>query len=1390
MKKNLLFLLAGFVLLTASFAVYGQTPLITSPSTGTTVSPCGFNVAVSQINPPPSDGRFYRVKVQYKKIAQPLTAYTSNFVDAPIDGSDENFGPYNVFIPSSGTLRGDTIYNVRARYQVFDENTEQWVFYGSISSVINVTTSTAVLNPVITSPTSNATGVSVTPTINVAAYAGCGNLTNTTIEIAPTPVADTDAAWASALGKQTSPAFPSSNGPFSWTPPTPLSSNTQYRIRVRFTNNWGPIVYTSYSNFTTGSGITATITSPTNNATGLSVCNIPVQVAPITPAPGDGKNYRLRVRYRNFTIGEAYSNTRAVYEPIDGSSSNFGPYTVSIPVTGTLLANTSYDIEARYEVDSDGNGTWSNYGQTQTIRITTGAGDNTSPVVTAPINGATGVSINPTIQVAAYTGCVPLSSATIEIDRGSASSPADWVNPDYQSITFNGNNAFSWTPGTALDNNADYQVRVTYNKATGSPVVTIINFKTERRRPLLVSPITQFNNRFNLCNDLVLTVNANNTLARSMIVRVIRFDNGLTNDVPFNQTYTFTNGIGATDNFNITVAKELLAFNTQYLIELTTYDAPVNGADIGQAYYDLFTEQNFSTPTPTISTPANGTTSVSVNPTISVPAYQGCNNLTNVTIELAPGSPESPAQWGGAGSQIVQYPSSNGPFNWQPATLAFGTAYQVRVTFTNNTGNYTAISNFTTATQLPVQPVLNSPITTFNNRFNLCNELILNVNPNDVNARSLVVRVTRFNNGLTNDMPFDRIYPLANGTVATTPFNINIAQELIATLPGDSIKHNVQYLIELRTRNSNQVTLGQSYTDLFTGPDLTNAVANTPVITSPTQGATVSSLSPAITVNPFSSGCGTLLDITYEVNLASSAGWSSSNYQTAVLSAGSYTWTVPIALTAGETYKARVTFRINKNGRITNYPSDVVTFIISPFSTFLDLTETGLATPSKTVEGLLYLNSRVQTLRVTPVSDPRVFQYEIQLSSTPDFANVHYSAVSPTNTFVFNANAQQLESSTLYYVRARVRYNNGGTPTDAPWSSAANVRSLVNSLHPTFVDRPVGNITNNSTRLRGWHMKNATNMFFQIATDAGFMNLVNAAGPYGPLAADPASGQIAYERYSYRRWVGGSLAYVPLATVNDGFLPFNTLGEYDYVRYLVPGQTYYMRVKNVRQAANGVYLQEGYWGDVTFFTVPAATRTHSIGLGGLPDNVPVNTTAYVNTAPANWFSIKQFQLEISSNPGFTSIVHTQFYVDGGPGVPLGITLNYNTTYYMRVRTQAFNDPLGDNNWSAWSPTLTFKTMLPPGSRSSVAAAAMSEDRLLAYSVAFPNPFAEDVAVSLKSDYQAVTVTLINQNGKVVDKVESFGGNTIVLGKKVSQGLYLIRITDKDGLRETLKVVKQ
>jgi ribulose bisphosphate carboxylase small subunit len=144
-----------------------------------------------------------------------------------------------------------------------------------------------------------------------------------------------------------------------------------------------------------------TITAPTNGATGLTTS--PVIQLNSTDNDTDYLRYKIQIATDNaFTLnlqtfdqtvsqtGWSGQNTQTSTAYTSGTMAT---YTIQTP----LNANTTYYIRA-YSIDQGGTATWSS--TSSTVSFATNATPN-APAISAPLNGATGVSILPAIQLAA-----------------------------------------------------------------------------------------------------------------------------------------------------------------------------------------------------------------------------------------------------------------------------------------------------------------------------------------------------------------------------------------------------------------------------------------------------------------------------------------------------------------------------------------------------------------------------------------------------------------------------------------------------------------------------------------------------------------------------------------------------------------------------------------------------------------------------------------------------------------------------------------------------------------------------------------------------------------------------------------------------------------------------
>lgn len=105
------------------------------------------------------------------------------------------------------------------------------------------------------------------------------------------------------------------------------------------------------------------------------------------------------------------------------------------------------------------------------------------------------------------------------------------------------------------------------------------------------------------------------------------------------------------------------------------------------------------------------------------------------------------------------------------------------------------------------------------------------------------------------------------------------------------------------------------------------------------------------------------------------------------------------------------------------------------------------------------------------------------------------------------------------------------------------------------------------------------------------------------------------------------------------------------------------------------------------------------------------------------------------------------------------------------------------------PTQSEITFTTGASSARVAAAASRE--LESQSVVSPNPFTDETSIQLHNGYQKVTVTVISQQGQILLTKESKGGESVSFkASGLHSGLYLVRISEGNQLKEQFKVIKR
>ena len=486
--------------------------------------------------------------------------------------------------------------------------------------------------PVLSSPSNNSTGVSVNPTLSWSASSG----------------ADSYTVQVSKNSNMSSPVVNQSGIAGTSFQVNGLENNTQYYWRVRAVNEAGAGDWSSVWNFTTivAPPSAPTLLSPPNNETGVSV-------NPILSwnASSGAETYTLQV-----------SKNSNMSSPVVNQSGITG---TSYQVTG-LENGTQYYWRVR-AVNAGGTSNWSS-----TWNFTTIVSPPSTPVLSSPSNGATGVSLPPTLSWNTSTGA---ESYTVQISKNSnMSSPV---------VNQSGITGTSFQV-TGLENDTQYYWRVRAVNAGGtSDWSATWNFTTivaPPSAPVLSSPS---NNATGVSVNPTLSWNASGGA----------------------ETYTLQ--VSKNSNMSSPVVNQSGITGTSY---------QVNGLENGTQYYwrvravnaggesEWSETWNFTTTvsppsTPVLSSPENNATGVPVNPTLT---WNSASGADTYTLQVSKNSNMS--------SPVVNQSGITGT-SFQVSGLENGTQYFWRVRAVNTAGEsgWSTVWNFTTVVVAPPVPVLVSP---------------------------------------------------------------------------------------------------------------------------------------------------------------------------------------------------------------------------------------------------------------------------------------------------------------------------------------------------------------------------------------------------------------------------------------------------------------------------------------------------------------------------------------------------------------------------------------------------------------------------------------------------------------------------------------------------------
>ncbi|MDJ1501265.1 T9SS type A sorting domain-containing protein [Xanthocytophaga agilis] len=310
--------------------------------------------------------------------------------------------------------------------------------------------------PTFTGLTNNATNVSLTPTIQVLPYTSCGILQQVTYWIDRVP-----ADWQ-GNDMQTA-TF--TNATYSWTVPQPLLPGTEYEVRVAFTTDyiWRFPLMNGFR-FTTKPQALPVLVNPVESTTWV-LCENERKIVNngITFNANDTNARKATVKITDKQTGRELGGTQWPGSmPIVVSFANAQQATSNHQVNISIFGDSTH-FESLIQINT--------YDSANTLLATRSYTIPTyvkrfyrvlTPEFISPANGATNVSLTPTIQV---TRPVENDQAcnrevvfySYEIDRY----PADWEGEDYQ-VQSVGRTVASWQPLVALKPGTTYQVRVNY----------------------------------------------------------------------------------------------------------------------------------------------------------------------------------------------------------------------------------------------------------------------------------------------------------------------------------------------------------------------------------------------------------------------------------------------------------------------------------------------------------------------------------------------------------------------------------------------------------------------------------------------------------------------------------------------------------------------------------------------------------------------------------------------------------------------------------------------------------------------------------------------------------------------------------------------------------------
>ena len=490
--------------------------------------------------------------------------------------------------------------------------------------------------PAMTLPTPNATNVPIGTNISWNAIA---NATGYRISIGTTP-GGTNIRNNFNVGNVTT-----------YNHPTDLASGTTYYVRITPYNSISSTANCTEYRFSTATPTVAsptcsTITSPTNNATNVSV-NPTITWSASSGATG----YRIRV---GTTAGGS-----------DILSQNLGNVT-SFTLPTNLNYSTNYFVRIiPFNSAGDASGCVEHRFTTESQPITV----PTCSTITSPTNNATNVSLTPTItwnSVPNVTG--------YRITIGTTPTNSDIINnQDVGNLT-------SYTLTTSLAQNTQYYIRIIpYNSVGSASGCTQTSFRTLTTPtvPNCTTIISPANNATNISLTPTITWSASSG-ATGYRIRVGTTAGG--SDI-------LSQNLGNVTSFALPTN---LNYNSTYFVRIIPFNSAGDASGCAEHRFTTVSAPITAPSCSTITFPTNNASNIAINPTIT---WTASSNATGYRIRVGTTA---------GGSDILSQNLGNVTSFALPTSLNYSTAYFVRIIPFNSAGDASGCveHRFTTESQI------------------------------------------------------------------------------------------------------------------------------------------------------------------------------------------------------------------------------------------------------------------------------------------------------------------------------------------------------------------------------------------------------------------------------------------------------------------------------------------------------------------------------------------------------------------------------------------------------------------------------------------------------------------------------------------------------------------